>query len=536
MYKLLIVDDEEIIRMGIFHTIPWTDLAISQVKTAANGGEGLALFKQFHPDIILTDIRMPVMDGLELLDRVVQAGTGVKVIILSGYEDFGYARSALKLGAFDYLLKTADIAELTGVLHKAVVAIEKDRQKERQLDKSLLLLRNRYLTELLLKRERSKEIYHELNLAGTTLADFLIVAVAEMDQITLFNEEFSGEQSRLLRSRVLEIAGAELDNQETCFESHSEELVWIYHCDPDVSEIENRGRFITQCQSVSKRVACSLDVSLRIGLSNVGSGEARVSLCYEQAKTALEYTLFTGKSSFVLFEEIADKTGVNFQIAADDEHRLFSALRVADKQLVLDTLHKIFEQIRECRNIRVTQFQQICGDLISSAFRVLHEFNINPADLFGKEVRFHEEIKKQRDFTEARQWVVAIFEKMAVYILHNKILKNKRVIEQAKQFIAEHYHEDLTLNKIAETVFMSPNYFSNLFSNEVGESFLEYLTSLRLQKAKQLLGEKDAKAFEVGEKVGYDNPQYFSKIFKKYTGMTPSEYREYLQKNSPVNS
>lgn len=532
MYKLLIVDDEEIIRMGIFNTIPWTNLAISQVKTAANGGEGLALFEQFHPDIILTDIRMPVMDGLELLDRVVQAGTGVKVIILSGYEDFGYARSALKLGAFDYLLKTADIAELTGVLHKAVVAIEKDREKERQFDKSLLLLRNRYLNELLLKRERLAEIYHELNLAGTTLAVFLIMAVAEMDEIILF----SGEQSRLLRSRVLEIAGAELDNHGTCFESHTEELVWIYYCDPDLSETENRRRFIAKCQSVSKRVDCSLNISLSIGLSKVGSGEARVSLCYEQAKTALEYKLFTGKSSFILFDEIADKTGVNFQIAADDEHKLFSALRVADKQLVLDTLHTIFEQIRECRSIRVTHFQQICGDLISSAFRVLHEFNINPADLFGKEVRFQEEIKKHRDFTEARQWVVAIFEKMAVYILNNKILKSKRVIEQAKQFIAEHYHEDLTLNKIAETVFMSPNYFSNLFSNEVGESFLEYLTSLRLHKAKQLLGEKDAKAFEVGEKVGYDNPQYFSKIFKKYTGMTPSEYREYLQKNSHMNS
>ncbi len=536
MYKLLIVDDEEIIRMGIFNTIPWTDLAISQVKTAANGGEGFTLFEEIHPDIILTDIRMPGMDGLELLERVVQTGTGVKVIILSGFEDFGYARSALKLGAFDYLLKTADIAELTEVLHKAVVAIEKDREKERQLDRSLLLLRNRYLNELLLRRERLAEIYHELNLAGITLADALIMAVAEIDEITLFDEDFPGEQSRLLRSRVLEIAGVELDNHGICFESHSEELVWIYSCDPDLSETENRSRFIAKCQSVSKRVDCSLNISLRIGLSNVSSGEARVSLCYEQAKTALEYTLFTGKSSFILFDEIADKTGVNFQISADDEHRLFSALRVADKQLVLDTLNTIFEQIRECQGIRVTHFQQICGDLISSAFRVLHEFNINQADLFGKEVRSYEEIKKHRDFIEARQWVVAIFEKMAVYILNNKILKNKRVIEQAKQFIVEHYHEDLTLNKIAETVFMSPNYFSNLFRTEAGESFLEYLTSLRLDKAKQLLGEKDAKAFEVGEKVGYDNPQYFSKIFKKYTGMTPSEYREYLQKNSHMNS
>ena len=210
------------------------------------------------------------------------------------------------------------------------------------------------------------------------------------------------------------------------------------------------------------------------------------------------------------------------------ENMLMSALRVGDKKTVLKIIESIFTQMKQ-KNLEISSFHNVCIELLSIASRVLCEFNLDMTDVFGKDFQYFEKVRKYRNLNYAQEWMLANYEKLAGYILNTKILKAKKIIETAKRYIDEHYQEELTLNSISKLVFMSPAYFSSFFSNEVGQSFLEYVITRRIEKAKQLLGEKDSKVFEVGEKVGYDNPNYFSRIFKKCTGLSPVEYKGSIQ-------
>jgi two-component system, response regulator YesN len=537
MLKVLIVDDEAIIRNGIKSSIPWAELEIDQVYTSSGTEEAEKIFRENQPGIVITDIKMAGKSGLELLAGLNDICSGVKVIILSGFDDFSYAQSALKLGAFDYLLKTADRDELQKAIKRAVSAFKQEMaqkelsvRRERQLEESIPLLKQRYLNGLISGVIFQDERRDALESAGIIFRDDLFsVAVVEIDADWSSGAGALETNQELTNSKAVKIMEDSLGEAGVCFENQAGQLVWIFNYGGISGENEDLEKLVAKCQQIKYVIQKELGLSLSIGLSNPGKGLGTIGASYQEAQKALDYRLFLGKGRLVPAKDISGEPESNFQISPDREKQFRAALSVADKKLLLEMNAQFFGQLRCCQNLRFSRFHQICVELFSIASRVMHEFETGPEEIFGKEFSYIEEIKKRRTIAEAEEWFSAIFGRVAEFILTNKVLKNKKVIEKARQYIEAHYHEDLTLNKVAEVIYMSPNYFSSLFRTEVGQSFLEYLTALRIEKAKILLGDQDVLAFEAGERVGYQNPQYFSKIFKKYTGMTPSEYRDYLK-------
>lgn len=537
MYKVLIVDDEEMIRNGIKNAIPWIDFEVSGVRTAASGEEAEEIFATFSPDIVLTDIRMPGLSGLELLQKLIQTKKGVKVIILSGYDDFSYAQTAIKEGAFDYLLKTTDMAGLTKVIRKAVDEVKKEEEKNEmeqkirtQLDMSLPLLKYKYLNELIHGGTHLDELIKKMAFVDIKLkSNLFIVGVVEIDNFLLVSEGMTEEERLVLKFGLLNIMEELLGEQALCFESKYEEFVCIYYCDEQLTENENCEQFILKCKQIQNAISKHFDTDISIGVSIMGDSLYAISMCYEEAKSTLEHKLFSGKGSIIHTNDVAYLTTFHFQLSLEQEKKLVSGLRVGDKKQVFNTLEDIFNQISSRKDVNLSSFHKICVEILGIVSRVLSEFNKNIEELFEGNFVYFEEIKKYETFDETKQRIISIFEKAIQYILDTKILKTKKIIQAAKEYIDEHYNEELTLNKIANVIHISPNYFSSLFSNEIGQSFLEYVASLRIEKAKQLLADRDAKAYEVGEKVGYANPYYFSRIFKKCTGMSPSEYKDSLK-------
>lgn len=537
MYKVLIVDDDIMIRNGIKDAIPWSELEVEEVATAKSGVEGEELFKTMLPDLVLTDIRMSRMDGLELLKRIREIKQDVKVIILSGYDDFSYAQTAIKLGAFDYLLKTEGIDQLMSVMRRAFEEIKEENKKRdfylrirQQLNISLPLLRNRYLNELLFGFTSTERLIKQLEFVEVNFrSELFALAVAEIDDL-LSSDQDQGEEERLLiKFSVMNIMEEMLGDRGLCFESKYEEFVIIFYFDPELSNSQNKANLTTFCEELCNSIRTHLNISLSVGISNMGTGLSRVRSCYEDAKKALGHKLFLGKGIIIDVEDVEGCETDSFFMEIEDERSIISSLRVGDRKQLFATLDHLFLKLGERRSIKNDDFYRVCIEMLSLASRVLCEYCIDLKSVLGREVVYFEEIKKYKTFSEAKQWVFSVFEAVVRSILNTKIIKAKKVVELAKKYINEHFTEPLTLEKVAEVVFVSPSYLSRLFSNEVGMGFMEYVTQLRLEKAKQLLGEKDAKVFEVGEKVGYDNPQYFSRIFKKYTGISPTEYKDGLK-------
>lgn len=537
MYKLLIIDDDDMIRNGIKNAIEWSDHQIEEVLTAENGEKGEEIFCDFLPDIVLTDIKMPGIDGLELTGKMKNIKDDTKILILTGYDDFSYAQAALKLGAFDYLLKTADMDELLGVIDKAVSAIDRElKEKEtytrikEQLKMSLPLLRYKYLNELINGYADMEQLVNKFELVDIKFdGACYIVAVSEIDDFAKDGGSITEEGRLMLKFQVINIMEDLLAQKGLCFETKHDEIVCIYNYDENLDLSGGRDLFMQKCEEITGAILRNLDLNLSMGISNKAYNLASLRLCYDEAKKALEHKLFMGKGSIIHIRDIASYTCADFQLDSDMKDRLASALRTGDKTTLLKVADGAFEYMNLQKNIGMANFYRICIELLSVASRVLSEFNISMEEVYEREFPYFEEIRKYKNAEDARLWVLSSLEKAVGYILNVKILKAKKIIATAKNYIDEHHCEELSLNKIAEFVHLSPNYFSSLFSNEFGQSFLEYVTSLRIEKAKQLLGEKDAKACEVGERVGYDNPYYFSRIFKKHTGMSPIEYKESLK-------
>ncbi|MCX7748959.1 MAG: response regulator [Clostridia bacterium] len=534
MYKLLIIDDDMMISNGIKNAIPWAQYGVEKVETAENAEKGEAIFLSFQPDLVLTDIRMPGMDGLELLKRIKKENQHTKVIILSGYDDFSYAQTALKLGAFDYVLKVADMEELLKVIRRAIIEIENERNEKEmvsklkeQLKMSLPLLRYRYLNELVFGCIHQEQLIEKMEFIDIKLqSSYFLVGVIEIDDFTLLGSKIAEEERLLLKFRIINLIEEMIGGQGLCFETKYEEFVCIYYCKPDLTEEENKKSFINLCESINNQIFEKLSYSISVGIGNMGEGIFSIRACYEEAKRGLEHKLFTGKSSIIDIRDVEGYTSMSFKMDSETESKLISCLRVGDKKEVLKIIEVVFQNIDAQRNLGMGGFYKICIELLSIASRVLTEFDTGMEEICGKGFLYFEEVKKYKNLKDAKEWMILNFEKICNYILNTKILKSKKIVETAKNYIDERFTEEITLHKIAEFVHISPNYFSTLFSNEVGQSFLEYVTMRRIEKARKLLGEKDARVQDVGEKVGYDNPCYFSRIFKKYTGMSPLEYKE----------
>lgn len=536
MYKILIIDDDVMIRNGIKNSVQWMDMGIDGVFTAKSGIEGEELFKEHLPDIVLTDIRMPKMDGLELLERVKNIKSDTKVIVLSCYDDFSYAQTALKHGAFDYLLKTAGIIQLTDVIKRALSEINAETERKgfyskirSQLNVSLPLLKHRYLNELLWGFNSTDRLLNQLKFVEVDVSfNGYYIAVIEIDDFIRISEKMPEEERLLLKFRVMNIVEEVLGNKGICFESKHEEFIIIYNMHDAQMNIIDKSNFIKTCEEINRNIALYLNITVSMGLSNCNSGLINVRKCYDDAKKALGHQLFFGKGCIICYDDVANFGTDLFFMDIEDERNIISSLRVGDRKQLFETINYLFMKMELCRNLKTENFYKICVELVSLASRVLSEYGMDIKDSFGRDIVYFEEVKKYKTFQEEKQWVLSVFEVAIDTILNTKILKAKKIVEAAVQYIDEHYSEDVTLEMIADMVYVSSNYLSRLFSNEVGQGFMEYITSKRIEKAKQLLGEKDSKAFDVGDRVGYENPQYFSRIFKKYTGMSPIEYKDSL--------
>lgn len=534
MIKVLIVDDEMIIRKGIRTSIDWERLGIEIVGEAKNGQEALELSGRMEPDIVMTDIRMPVMDGLALAAALRERQPQVKIIIVSGYDDFDYARQALKIGVSEYLTKPVGAEDLTKLMLKLGDQIheERDRSYEERnkgmlLRESLPFIQSKWLLRLLQGEakldeemlDRARQL--QIMLEGPEYA----VAVVDIDDYLLLMGQASDREKELLMFALYNVA------DELLTERYPSAL-----CQMDESSIAillnvnrmNRHRILTMCEELSDCIRRFVKVSVTIGIGSVVPSLHQVNESMLEALNALSGKAYRGKGQVIAFQpgEHADHDEPVF-VSAKEEAELLQSLTALDTAGIQDRLDTWFRHFAEA-GASYPHVRSLCVKLIVLATNHVEQMGVQRSELEPVLLRPYEEVHKYETIFDLRSWVGRIFDSFVDHLTRHKTGRYRNIVAVAIQYMQEHYAQDLKLEDVAGQVYVTPNYFSRVFKEETGEHFSEWLNKLRVEKAKQLLKDVGLKVYEVAERVGYNDYKYFAHIFKKYTGITPKQYRNEL--------
>ena len=521
MYSILIVDDEDDARVAIKDFTPWNEYGFEIPREASNGMEALEIIDEKLPDVIITDIRMPYMDGIEFIEKVRnEYSSSVDVIILSGYDEFTFAQTAMRLNVADYVLKPVSIESMKEVLKRAKERLDQDRAKVSDMEKleafyhdAIDLYREKFLVSLIfparkadesLIYERAKE--YEIPLGGN------LFAVAAIDL----------PQEILSSVAVVEIIEeATKDREDIIHFQYESQIVLIF-----TSSMEKE--FSSLFSKQIYRTLSLLQSEFNHYFSrpfNIGLGEIVNTLpllpdSYKGAMEALNYSAIYPEQHIIGIRDVETIENDRDERSGENRSELVMAIKFGNAEDTEKAVHPFFHGLTETENIQNTVLS-----LLTIISEICSAYGKNIATLLDGEDLFLA-LSHANTLSRAEKLVTKLAveaNRTASGVRENSHI---RFVENAKKIIKERYNNPLfSLDQIADEISVSPAYFSTTFKKETGISFVQYLTNVRLEKAKEMLRNSDAKTYEIAEKSGFSEPNYFSFIFKKNVGVSPSQYR-----------
>ena len=535
MLKVFLVEDEVVMRNGIKNNIPWEQEGFEFAGEASDGELAYPLIKKEKPDILITDIRMPFMDGLELSRLVKKELPQIKIIILSGYNEFDYAKTAINIGVTDYLLKPISSAKLLEAVKKVADMIEKEQDNarlikryEKEMEENILQEKHKLWGALASNRLSTIELLEKGQRLGI---DF----TASAYQVFLFKLMQEGdatgcsEELNRASEKVNELAGS----WEYVLSFDRSPEGWAFLIKGE-SEEEVQSTYLETRKELLELVEGYPKVEYFGGIGNVVHRIGDIQTSYKEAARAFSSRFFLDANQIADSAEMVKvqmeqdgKIDVSKMLSKKREHELVERfLKNGTTEEVDSFLDELFQNIGEqnCKSLLYRQYVVMDLFFCASDFLVNLEMDIENLPEECRDI--NQIVEMAEDAENLRYQIGNLFtETMLLRDSHSK-KKYSKLLEDAKAFIDENYkHDEMSLNTVAAQVNISPSYFSTIFSSEMGQTFVEYLTHVRLEKAKELLMCSNMRTAEIGYEVGYKDSHYFSYIFKKVVGCSPKEYR-----------
>ena len=537
MLKMIIADDELKTLEGISDCLNWSDYGIEIAGFARNGLQAAELVRECNPDILLTDIKMPKMDGIQLSMNIRAEFPDLKIIFITGHADLGYIKSAFKCDVIDYILKPVDPEELAAVVRKAAETcrLEKNAAKSRvslenKIRQSMPLLQENFF-RLLISGELANngDILQRMEFLDVDLpvSGIYLVMLLDIDDYYLLARNYSIHDKQLLSFSTTNIA-AEVINSHArgiAFEYNESEFLCII-CFPaavDDSLIETAiGSIAVELKNHLNNI---LQISVTVGIGEKVGQIGEIALSYQRARFAVQQKLLVGKNSIIYGDLAKQESGSEMPLNARESESLYIALRLGSFARVSQAVNQIFEKFERMQNPDKPYIRMICLQLLSVANRVMTEFSAGAADEQLNIYHLVDNLLKLETLADLKSFILATCQTICDKISKMQHVSSKKAIDEIKAIIGRKYSEDISINSIAADVFLTPSYICLLFKQETGETINSYLTRYRIEKAKELISGKTVRLYEVSRLVGYNDPKHFSKLFKKYTGFNPSDYK-----------
>jgi two-component system response regulator YesN len=531
MYKVLLVDDEALIREAISENIPWEELGFELIGSCENGREAMEQIPLNPPNLLLTDIYMPYVDGLELARYTHENYPDTKIVIISGYDEFEYAKQAVRYQVMEYILKPMTPAELTEVLVRVRESLDEDNARLKTLKKlrgayavHKPLLQARFLNSLLRGRERPEGLEDKMQELEISLPGSIFnTAIVEGDDLTPFLELYPGMRDELVLFSICNISTEIIEQKElgVVFQDMEERTVIIL-CGNDRAEMEKRME--EALKEIQKTILDLLKVETTICVGVEATDICHLYQSFEKARAVNEMKFLFGGNQ-ILRADLRGEPKKN--LAIDVPHwaeRVSMAVKAGDSGEIEQSVRDFAQEIRNAyvnRNRTIMYVQNLLLTVVNTANLTEDKEN----QIMQEEKELLNRIYTYDHLTDMATDVIGLCNHMAQLLGEQRDSYGKKQAMLAKEYIDSHYMDsDMSLNTVCSYLAMSTSYFSTLFKTYTGETFIEALTRKRMEKAKELLENTSMKAYEIADEVGFSDPHYFSIAFKKATGKTPTEY------------
>lgn len=524
MYKVFLVEDEIVVRESIRDSIPWTETEFIFVGESSDGEVAVPLIKKLQPDILITDIKMPFMDGLELSSFIKKTMPKIKIIMISGHQEFTFAKKAISIGVEEYVLKPIDSKELLSILKKVAKGIEIERKNLENIEAT-----NKYKLEndQLIKEKVLNELLSGTipsHIAADQLASMGIALYAKhyaiMNIVYLVNQYWDPHQNIQLNKVIDNLILH--DPNVIKFNKNLSEVILILKGD-DEQALEKA------CLSLKIKILEEVEELVLPGIS-IASSSVRdriqgIASAYKEIDHSESENNIICEYQEILLNELKNKDEYQLKYSKFNDDKILTALRYENSEGVMRIIEEYFNQICDIRLTSIwsiylaIRINLICADFLTSVGK-------NASDIVPPQKSIEQLAANLDTHEKLRKYMEGVCLSALEYRNQDKKSNYFEIIEAAKKYLDKNYsNPDISLNEVSEHVHMSSCYFSSIFSHETGITFTKYLTNIRINKAKMLLQTTNLKTGEIGLRVGYKDPHYFSYIFKKNTGHKPSEYK-----------
>ncbi|RTE11226.1 response regulator [Paenibacillus whitsoniae] len=539
--EMCVIDDIASVIEGISKKIDWARHDIRVCGTGLNGEQGLRLVETYRPGIIVTDIRMPIIDGLEFTRRAKEINPDCKIILLTGFNDFEYAQKAVQLGAFDFITKPFSLEQIEQAVLKAKHALDVERVKavqvqvlEQRVKESMPVLRQEYFNLLIHHRTSNDESTREKwdFLQIQVVPEQLIIMAMDIDHFSERLGKLPVQEVELIRFSLQNIVEETLQAHTRCLvfrETHSR-FVAIFN---EVSDVDAASLADKCCEHVAKFTKFTVS----IGVGNCVRGIQELPDSYGQAISALSYHFYTGGNGVIVYDDIASSEPPLPRYPLAKEQELFYALRSGNREQATALLEEFFAELMG--TVPLPEPESIDKALNELGYMMLRVFQEKLTEDEYAVVESKARAVRQASsasLKDLQQGIKELGELGCRFIAGKHSTESAKVIQEAVAYIRSNLQLNLTVNHCAKQVHLSGSYFANLFKRHTGITFNQFVTQERMERAKAMLLE-DRHVQEISDTLGFVERRYFSDVFKKQIGMTPSEFKQhYLGKVSPASS
>ncbi|MDD3141656.1 MAG: response regulator [Lachnospiraceae bacterium] len=533
MLKVFLVEDEVIIRNSIKKNINWEQEGFVFVGEAGDGELAFPLIQETQPDIVITDIKMPFMDGLEMSRLVKEEMPWVKIIVLSGYDEFSYAKEAINIGVTDYILKPVDSVKIIESLNRIGNIIQEEKKKQllmerfqREKQESIRTEKTKFFYEIMDK----KSTFAELIQKGKSFGVDLGATIYNVNLLQIFPKE-EGTYSEELVKAMEQIERLLFEQSNVIwFEYGPESYAFLIKGtnEEDIKAIQN-----TYLLQITEMLQCFPSLEYFAGIGKPVKRQGDIVKSFDTANQVFCYRYLIPKNqimdcqnevmTFIQNNELNLK---DVDIKKIGQKALEKFLRSGSNNEVDTFVEELFYSLGDNNVNSYLLRQYLVVDLNLGIIAFIEQIGGSYETQLDIDVDLGDILQHLNTLESTKEYLGSILKK--TIDVRNDIAQNKysNVIADAKHYIEKNYSsEDISLNRVSASVNISPSHFSTIFAQESGQTFIEFLTTVRMNKAKELLRSSSMKCSEIGYEVGYKDSHYFYYLFKKTQGTTPTDYR-----------
>ena len=528
LYKVILVDDEEEVREAIRRRIDWEEIGFSVVGTAENGEEALELAEACEPDVVMTDIQMPFMDGLTMLKKLKEKIPDLRCVIFSGYDDFEYAKEAIRLEAEEYILKPVDADELRAIFTRIRERLDeqlKQRRNVEQLSKYYEESRPMMKEQLIIGLLEGRELQFDLE---RYQRDYNLQLESAFYCAGAFRITPMGNEKEILNKNLMAVSLKQIVIERFRGLLSVEAFVYLDTVCvlARLKSTAQYGVFVEEMDKICKIAHKSLKANVSAGIGRICGNAESIHTSFLEAKDAFHHRIFVGENQAICINDVDPSYSVEDYVSEKQIRHIMRQVKVGTKESIEKEIYDFIDKLKRS-NINLNQLQIFYAEFMVELYRLSRGHVIDPKQAGFGNVNTNEELEGFASMDEFADRLIELSEILWEKINNGRLDSTRKLAEDARQYIADHYSEStLSVDNICSYLGVGTSYFSSVFKKETGVSFVTYLTDVRMNEAQRLLDTTDEKSYIIAGMVGYEEPNYFSYVFKKHFGISPSKYRQ----------